>query len=112
MFKSHLFGHPTIVSCDHELNLFILHNEGNLFQSSYPKPVLDILGKLSMMLVHGDLHKKLRSVAVGFIGESRSRPDFLLYVEKLSISAMESLREHRQVGFYKEAKKVINTNNG
>ncbi|KAG5527144.1 hypothetical protein RHGRI_028156 [Rhododendron griersonianum] len=105
VFKSHLFGHPTIVSCDHELNLFILHNEGNLFQSSYPKPVLDILGKLSMMLVHGDLHKKLRSVAVGFIGESRSRPDFLFYVEKLSISAMESLREHRQVGFYKEAKK-------
>ncbi|KAF7114398.1 hypothetical protein RHSIM_RhsimUnG0087500 [Rhododendron simsii] len=105
VFKSHLFGHPTIVSCDHELNLFILHNEGNLFQSSYPKPVLDILGKLSMMLVHGDLHKKLRSVAVGFIGESRSRPDFLLYVEKQSVSAMESLREHRQVGFYKEAKK-------
>ncbi|KAI8533561.1 hypothetical protein RHMOL_Rhmol10G0020300 [Rhododendron molle] len=105
VFKSHLFGHPTIVSCDHDLNLFILHNEGNLFQSSYPKPVLDILGNLSMILVHGDLHKKLRSVAVGFIGESRSRPDFLLYVEKLSISAMESLREHRQVGFYKEAKK-------
>ncbi|KAH7845458.1 hypothetical protein Vadar_002347 [Vaccinium darrowii] len=105
VFKSHLFFKPTIVSCDHELNIFILQNEGKLFQSSYPKPVHDILGKLSMMLVHGDLHKKLRSVAVGFIGESRSRPDFLFYVEKLSISFMESLKEHRQVGFFKEAKK-------
>ncbi|KAH7841926.1 hypothetical protein Vadar_013176 [Vaccinium darrowii] len=105
VFKSHLFGCPTIVSCDHELNTFILQNEGKLFQSSYPKAVLDILGKLSIMHVHGDLHKKLRGVAVGFINESRFRPDFVCYVDKLSISVMESLKEHRQVGFCEEARK-------
>ncbi|PSS30192.1 Cytochrome P450 724B1 isoform 2 [Actinidia chinensis var. chinensis] len=105
VFRSHLFGCPTIVSCDHELNTFILHNEGRLFQSSYPKPVHDILGKLSMMLVTGDLHKKLRSVSVGFISTSRSRPDFLHYVEKLAISVMELWRENQEVSFFTEAKK-------
>ncbi|GMP93983.1 hypothetical protein CsSME_00043604 [Camellia sinensis var. sinensis] len=106
VFKSHLFGCPTIVSCDLELNTFILQNEGRLFQSSYPKPVLDILGKLSVMLVSGDLHKKLRNIAVSFISTSRSRPDFLCYVEKLSVLVMESWREHQEVAFYEEAKKV------
>ncbi|KAL6960510.1 hypothetical protein U1Q18_038273 [Sarracenia purpurea var. burkii] len=105
VFKSHLFGCPTIVSCDHELNTFILQNEGRLFQSSYPKPVLGILGNLSMIVATGDLHKRLRSVAVAFIGASRSRPDFLSYIEKLSASAMVAWKEHREVSFCKEAKK-------
>ncbi|CAK9135852.1 unnamed protein product [Ilex paraguariensis] len=104
VFRSHLFGSPTIVSCDPELNTFILQNEQKLFQSSYPKPVRDILGKLSMMLVSGDLHKKLRSIAVSFINTTKSTPDYLLYVEKYSISAMESWKGRQQVSFLKEAK--------
>ncbi|GMP93984.1 hypothetical protein CsSME_00043605 [Camellia sinensis var. sinensis] len=106
VFKYHLFGCPTIVSCDLEINTFILQNEGRLFQSSYPKPVLDILGKLSIMLVSDDLHKKLRNIVVSFISTSRSRPDFLCCVEKLSVLVMESWREHQEVSFYEEAKKV------
>ena len=58
------------------------------------------------MLVTGDLHKKLRSVSVGFISTSRSRPDFLHYVEKLAISVMELWRENQEVSFFTEAKKV------
>ncbi|KAI8029842.1 Cytochrome P450 724B1 [Camellia lanceoleosa] len=67
--------------------------------------ILDIFGKLSIMLVSGDLHTKLRNIAVSFISPSRSRPDFLCYVEKLSILVMESWREHQEVAFYDEAKK-------
>ncbi|KAA8530167.1 hypothetical protein F0562_004876 [Nyssa sinensis] len=104
VFKSHLFGSPTIVSCDHELNAFILQNEERLFQSSYPKPVHGILGKLSMMLVSGELHKKLRTVAVSFISTNKSMPDFLHSIEKLSISVIESWSERQEVVFFKEAK--------
>ncbi|KAK3012827.1 hypothetical protein RJ639_010419 [Escallonia herrerae] len=104
VFKSHLFGYPTIVSCDLELNAYILQNEGRLFQSSYPKPVHDILGKLSLMLVCGELHKKLRNVAVSFISTYKSRPDLHHYVEKLSISVMKSWKDRQQVLFFKEAK--------
>ncbi|KAL2518656.1 Cytochrome [Abeliophyllum distichum] len=104
VFKSHLFGTPTIVSCDLELNILILQNEERLFQSSYPKPVHDILGKLSMMLVSGEVHKKLRSIAVSFINVSKSRPEFLHYVEKLSVSLIESWKEKKQILFFREAK--------
>ncbi|XP_042027144.1 cytochrome P450 724B1-like [Salvia splendens] len=107
VFKSHLFGCPTVVSCDIELNTFILQNEETLFRSSYPKPVHDILGKLSMMLVSGDLHKKLRSVALSFINASKSSPEFLSYVDTLSLSFIHSWRAHTtRLEFFKEAKKL------
>ncbi|KAI6700773.1 hypothetical protein NL676_015097 [Syzygium grande] len=104
VFKSHLFGSPTIVSCDHELNTFILRNEESLFKASYPKPMHGILGKYSLILVSGDLHKKLRSVAVNFVTASKSASEFHLCVERLSVSMLESWKGREQVAFCKEAK--------
>ena len=106
VFKSHLFGSPAIVSCDLELNLFILHNEEKLFQTNYPKAIHGILGKHSLLLVSGDLHKKLRNVIVSFIGSSKSQPNFLHCVEKLLLSMMESWNGRREIAFFKEAKTV------
>lgn len=59
-----------------------------------------------MMLVSGELHKRLRSVAVSFIGGSKFRLHFLNYVHKFSVSFMDSLKERSQVCIFKEAKKV------
>ncbi|KAL6288152.1 hypothetical protein ACE6H2_012542 [Prunus campanulata] len=104
VFKSHLFGSPTIVSCDLELNMFILQNEEKLFQASYPKAIHGILGKHSLLTVSGELHRKLRSIAVSFIANSKSAPDFLHWVQKLSISMMDSWNGCKEVSFYKQAK--------
>ncbi|KAK9925402.1 hypothetical protein M0R45_033726 [Rubus argutus] len=104
VFKSHLFGSRTIVSCDLELNMFILQNEEKLFQASYPKPIHGILGKYSLLTVSGDLHRKLRNVGVSFIASSKSSPHFLHRVEKLSIMMMDSWSGRKQVSFFKEAK--------
>ncbi|CAI9111151.1 OLC1v1011295C1 [Oldenlandia corymbosa var. corymbosa] len=107
VFKSHLFGSPTIVSCDMEMNLFILQNEGKLFRSSYPKSVSDILGSGSMLIVTGDQHKKVRSTAANHIATSKSRPEFLNYVDKLSTSLMKSwqkLPRGEKVPFFQVAK--------
>lgn len=106
VFKSHLFGGPTIVSCDHELNMFVLQNEEKLFQASYPKPMLGILGKFSLLVVSGDLHKKFRNLAVSFISTSKSTPEFLHFVEKLSVSMMNSWKHCKEIPFYQEAKKL------
>lgn len=106
VFKSHLFGSRTIVSCDLELNMFILQNEEKLFQASYPKPIHGILGKYSLLTVSGDLHRKLRNVGVSFIASSKSSPHFLHWVETLSIMMMDSWSGRKQVSFFKEAKAV------
>lgn len=86
--------------------MFILQNEEKYFQVSYPKPMHGILGKLSLLTVSGDLHKKLRNVAVNFIGASKSTPAFLHSVEKLSISMMESWKEGKQITFCYEIRKA------
>ncbi|XP_004306391.1 PREDICTED: cytochrome P450 724B1-like [Fragaria vesca subsp. vesca] len=104
VFKCHLFGSPTIVSCDFELNMFVLQNEEKLFQASYPKPIHGILGKYSLLTVSGDLHRKLRNIGVSFIASSKSSPHFLHWIEKLSISMMDSWSGRNEVSFFKEAK--------
>ncbi|KAB2034165.1 hypothetical protein ERO13_D04G059200v2 [Gossypium hirsutum] len=105
VFKSHLFGSPTIVSCDHELNMVVLQNEEKLFKVSYPKAMHGILGKFSLLIVSGDVHKKLRNIGVSFITSSKSNPEFLDCVEKMTISMMNSWKNCKEIGFYKEVKK-------
>ncbi|CAN4082359.1 unnamed protein product [Withania somnifera] len=105
VFKSFIFGSPTIISCDLELNRFVLQNEGKLFQSSYPKPIRDILGKHSLMLVTDrELHKKLRSIEIGLINKFKCTPNFLGNIDKLCVSLMESWRGNQLVLFAKQAK--------
>ncbi|GAV84449.1 p450 domain-containing protein [Cephalotus follicularis] len=105
VFKSHLFGSPAIVSCDYDLNMFILQNEDKLFQVSYPKAIHGILGNLSLIIVSGELHKRLRNIAVSFITTSKSTPSFLHFVEKLSISMMVSWKHHKEITFFKDIKR-------
>ncbi|XP_060184971.1 cholesterol 22-monohydroxylase CYP90B52-like isoform X2 [Lycium barbarum] len=104
VFKSYLLGSPTIVSCDLELSRFVLQNEGKLFQSCYPKSVSDILGKYSLMIVTGDLHKKYRNIEVGLINKFKCTPDSLSNIDKLCVSLMKSWRGNPLVLLSKEAK--------
>ncbi|OVA17629.1 Cytochrome P450 [Macleaya cordata] len=105
IFKSHLFGHPTIVSCDHDLNMFILQNEERLFQCSYPKSIHGVLGNLSLLCVVGDLHKRLRSYALNFTNTCKSKVEYINDVDKLTISLMESWKNKKEVIFCEEVKK-------
>lgn len=102
-----MFGSPTIVSCDYEFNTFILQNEGKLFPVDYPKVMHKILGKYALILVTGELHKKLRSTVISFVSASKSESNFLHFVEMLAISRINSWGSNcKQVAFYREAKKV------
>lgn len=96
----------TVVSCDLEFNLFILQNEQRLFLVNYPKAMHEILGKLSLLMVSGDLHRRLRSVAVHFSNSSKSSPSVLNYVERLSSAMMDKWEVVNQAEFFKEAKSV------
>ncbi|KAH0707442.1 hypothetical protein KY289_012518 [Solanum tuberosum] len=108
VFKSYIFGSPTIISCDLELNKFVLQKEGKLFQSSYPKPIRDILGKHSLMIVTDvERHKKLRRIEVGLINKFSSTSNFLGGIDKLCISLMESWRGNQLILFSKQAKQLL-----
>ncbi|KAL1197011.1 3beta,22alpha-dihydroxysteroid 3-dehydrogenase [Cardamine amara subsp. amara] len=57
VFMTHLFGEPTVFSADPETNRFVLQNEGKLFECSYPASICNLLGKHSLLLMKGSLHK-------------------------------------------------------
>ncbi|XP_020110290.1 cytochrome P450 724B1 [Ananas comosus] len=105
VFKSHLFCTPTIVSCDQELNHFILQNEERLFQCSYPRPIHGILGKSSMIVVVGDTHKRLRNLALTLVTSSKSKAGFLHDTEKTALHIIASWRDKKRVLFCEEARK-------
>ncbi|XP_015578093.1 cytochrome P450 724B1 [Ricinus communis] len=105
VFKSHLFFSPTVVSCDQELNYFILQNEGKLFQCSYPKPIHGILGNVSMLVAVGDTHKRLRNVALSLVNITKSKPEFLNDIERTTIQILNSWKDKKQVMFCEEARK-------
>ncbi|EOX93604.1 Cytochrome P450 superfamily protein isoform 6 [Theobroma cacao] len=105
VFRSHLFFSPTVVSCDPELNYFILQNEGKLFECSYPKPIHGILGKVSMLVAVDDTHKRLRNVALSLVSISKSKPEFLNDIESIAIQILDSWKDKPKVIFCEEARK-------
>ncbi|ONK69329.1 uncharacterized protein A4U43_C05F21710 [Asparagus officinalis] len=107
VFKSHLFCTPTVVSCDQELNHFILQNEEKLFQCSYPKPIHGILGKFSMIVVVGESHKRLRNLALTLVTTIKSNPGYINDIERIAIHVIDSWKDKGgSVIFCEEAKKA------
>ncbi|KAJ7520388.1 hypothetical protein O6H91_19G003700 [Diphasiastrum complanatum] len=77
VFTSHLFGKPTIISTDAEFNKFVMQNDKRLFNMGYPTSFAEILGSYDMLMVNGDMHKKMRGYAMTFLN-SKQLQDYLL----------------------------------
>ncbi|KAH7433287.1 hypothetical protein KP509_07G062700 [Ceratopteris richardii] len=74
LFKSHIFGGPTIISTDAKVNQLILQKEGTLFKSGYPRSILSIIGMHNTTEIHGNTHKVVRNVILNVVS-SRIRDD-------------------------------------
>lgn len=100
------------MSCDQELNHFILQNEDKLFQCSYPKPIHGVLGKNSLLVVVGDAHKRLRTMALTLVSTTKSKVSYLNDIEEMAVRIIHSWKnQHRtQILFCEEARKVRSKN--
>lgn len=101
-----MFGEPAIVSADAELNRFILQNEGKLFECSYPRSIGGILGKWSMLVLVGDMHRDMRNISLNFLSLARLKTHLLKEVEKHSLLVLGSWKENCTFSAQDEAKKV------
>ncbi|KAJ4714423.1 Cytochrome P450 [Melia azedarach] len=105
IYKSNLFGEPTIVSADAGLNRYILQNEGKLFECSYPRSIGGILGKWSMLVLVGDMHRDMRIISLNFLSHARLRSHLLREVEKHTLLVLSSWKENSVFSAQDEAKK-------
>lgn len=105
VFTTHLFGEPTVFSADPDANRLILHNEGRLFESSYPGSISNLLGRHSLLLMRGSLHKRMHSLTMSFANSAIIRDHLLLDIDRLVRLNMDSWTG--RVLLMEEAKKVI-----
>nr|GEU74734.1 cytochrome P450 90B1 [Tanacetum cinerariifolium] len=105
IYKSNLFGEPTIVSVDPGLNRYILQNEGRLFECSYPRSIGGILGKWSMLVLVGDMHRDMRLISLNFLTNARLKTQLLREVEKNTLWVLDSWQENSTFCAQDEAKK-------
>ncbi|XP_042494437.1 cytochrome P450 90B1-like isoform X3 [Macadamia integrifolia] len=105
IFKSNLFGERTIISADAGLNRYILQNEGRLFECSYPRSIGGILGKWSMLVLVGDMHRDMRMISLNFMSNPRLRSHLLPEVEKHTLMVLTSWKENSIFSAQDEAKK-------
>lgn len=105
IYKSHLFGEPTIVSADAGLNRFILQNEGKLFECSYPRSIGGILGKWSMLVLVGEMHRDMRSISLNFLSNARLKTHLLREVEKHTLLVLDSWTDDSVICAQDQAKK-------
>ncbi|KAF3646718.1 Cytochrome 90B1 [Capsicum annuum] len=105
IYKSNLFGEPTIVSADAGLNRYILQNEGKLFECNYPRSIGGILGKWSMLVQVGQMHRDMRMISLNFLSHARLRNQLLSEVEKHTLLVLASWKRDSVVSAQDEAKK-------
>ncbi|KAL0922306.1 hypothetical protein M5K25_006280 [Dendrobium thyrsiflorum] len=64
LFTTHLFGELTVFSADPDFNRLVLAGEGRTFESSYPSCISTLLGRRSLLLMKGALHKRMHSLTL------------------------------------------------
>eukprot|EP00262_Sarcandra_glabra_P003553 TRINITY_DN14297_c0_g1_i1.p1 TRINITY_DN14297_c0_g1~~TRINITY_DN14297_c0_g1_i1.p1 ORF type:complete len:480 (+),score=22.35 TRINITY_DN14297_c0_g1_i1:272-1711(+) len=104
LFTTHVFGEPTVFSTDPEVNRFVLQNEGKLFDCSYPSSISNLLGKHSLLLMKGNLHKRMHSLTMSFANSSIIRDNLLVDIDRLVRFNLDSWTG--RVFLMTEAKKI------
>ncbi|MEG4627765.1 cytochrome P450 [Microcoleus sp. w1-18aA5] len=62
IFKTSIFGQPTVFVCGQEANLFVLSNENQYFVVTWPPSTKALLGPLSLALQTGANHQNRRKL--------------------------------------------------
>lgn len=66
MFRSHLFGSPTIVSADAEVSKCVLQSDSRSFVPSYPRSLTELMGESSILVINGSLQRRVHGLIGAF----------------------------------------------
>ncbi|CAN0909730.1 Cytochrome P450 90A1 [Linum grandiflorum] len=104
VFTTHVFGEPTVFSADPEVNRMLLQTEGKFVDVSYPGSISNLLGKHSLLLMKGGLHRRMHSLTMSFSNPSILKDHLLFDIDRLVRLNLESWSD--RVLLMEEAKKI------
>ncbi|KAJ9567281.1 hypothetical protein OSB04_003247 [Centaurea solstitialis] len=109
MYKTHLFGKPSIIVYSPAANKFVFRDDES-FILEWPNA--EIVGKASLSALQGKAHVRVRS----FVSRSINQPDALrriaMVVQPRIISALRSWADRGRITSYNEIRKVTFENIG
>lgn len=106
VFKSHLFGSPTIVSSDAEVSRIILQSDAKTFVPSYPKSLMELMGKSSILLINGNLQRRIHGLIGSFFKSPNLKAQITTDMQKYVMESMGKWREDCPICIQDEAKNV------
>lgn len=96
IFKSHLFGSATIISTDAEINKFILQSDAKVFVPSYPKSLTELMGKSSILLINGNLQRRIHGLVGSFFKSAHLKAQVAKDMEMYIHESMKSWGEDQE----------------
>ncbi|KAL2899531.1 3-epi-6-deoxocathasterone 23-monooxygenase [Bienertia sinuspersici] len=94
VFKSHVFGKPTIISTDAEVNKFILQSDAKFFVPSYPKSLTELMGKSSILLINGSLQRRIHGLVASFFKSSLLKAQITKDMQSYVLQAMDKWEDN------------------
>ncbi|KAH6773423.1 cytochrome P450 [Perilla frutescens var. hirtella] len=106
VFKSHLFGSPTIVSSDAEVSKIILQSDARTFIPSYPKSLMELMGKSSILVINGSLQRRIHGLIGSFFKSPSLKSQITAEMERYVMESMGTWREDYPIYIQDEAKNI------
>jgi ent-kaurenoic acid hydroxylase len=103
MYRSHLFGHPTIVVCLPSVNRFVLQAHDSFWVRW---PAKDLLGLSSMFNAEGSAHTRIRGYVVASFSQPRSLRNIARVAQPRVAAALRSWAEKGTITAATEFRKV------
>lgn len=103
MYRSHLFGSPCIITCFPAVNKFVLQSLDTFILDW---PTVDLMGRSSLVAVHGKPHARLRSYVTNAINQPDALRRVALFVQPRMVAGLQSWALKGRIKAYDETKKV------
>lgn len=101
IFKTSLFGQPTIVVKGEEANQFVITNEDRYFASAWPKSTRTLLGSLSLTIQRGHEHLQRRKLLAKAF-RPRALDSYIETIEAITQQYLQRWEEQKTLTWYPE----------
>ncbi|KAL5721968.1 ent-kaurenoic acid monooxygenase [Ranunculus cassubicifolius] len=108
MYRTHLFGSPSIIACSPEVNKFVLQSNDLFSSSSY----LELLGENSFATLNGETHKRRRNCVLNTINSPDAVANSTIIVQPLLVSTFSLWAEKGRIKAADEVRKLSFENIG
>ncbi|CAH1422443.1 unnamed protein product [Lactuca virosa] len=109
MYKTHLFGRPSVITFLPTTNKFVLRDT-ETFRLEWANP--ELIGKTSMFVVNGDAHLRIRNFVIRSINQPDALRRIALAVQPRMISALQTWTTRGKINSFNEIMKVTSENIG